>query len=168
MRSLAVLTVALGCLVGGCAPPAPPVPKPDLAADEKAIRDMDARWLKAAQSRDPGAEAAFFAEDGVAYREHNDPIVGPSAYQAFQTKFYADNPKVNTIWSTDAIRIAESGDLAIQTGETRMTGLGPKGDGEDRVRFVTVWKKVSGQWKAAHDIGSTTMPEPTTEKKLLQ
>jgi len=166
MRSIALFTVAVGCLLAGCAQPAPPsVPKPDLAAEEKAIREMDAQWLKAAQSRNPSAEAAVFAEDGVAYREHNNPIVGPSAYQAFQTKFYADNPMVNTTWSTDAVRVAESGDLAIQTGETHMTGLGPNGDREDRVRFVTVWKKVNGQWKAAHDIGSTIMPEPTTEKK---
>jgi ketosteroid isomerase-like protein len=41
----------------------------------------------------------------------------------------------------------------------------PKGDREDKGRFVTVWKKVNGEWKVAHDIGSTTMPETATEKK---
>lgn len=166
MRSRTVLIVALGLLVGACAQPAPaPVPKPDLADDEKAIREMDARWLKAAQSRDPGGEAAAFADDGVAYREHNDPLVGPAAYQAFQTKFYADNPKVTTTWSTDAIRVAESGDMAVQTGQFSNSALGPKGDGEDKGRFVTVWKKVNGEWKVAHDISSTTMPEPVAETK---
>ena len=40
-----------------------------------------------------------------------------------------------------------------------------KGNGEDKGRFVTVWKKVNGEWKVAHDIGSTTMPEPPPEKK---
>lgn len=166
MRSLALLTIALGCLLAGCAQPSPPsVPKPDLAAEEKAIRDLDAQWLKAVASRDASAEAAVFAEDGVAYREHNNPIVGPAAYQAFQAKFYADNPMASTTWSTDAVRVAESGDMAIQTGETHVTNLGAKGDREDRVRFVTVWRKVNGQWKAAHDIGVTILPEPTTEKK---
>ena len=166
MRSLTVLTVAVGFLVAACSQSAPaPAPKPDLASEENAIRDMDARWLKAAQSRDPSGEAGMFASDGVAYREHNDPLVGPAAYQAFETKFYADNPKASTTWSTDAIRVAESGDLAIQTGEFHNTALGPKGDREDKGRFVTVWRKTNGEWKVAHDIGSTTMPEVQAEKK---
>jgi len=42
-----------------------------------------------------------------------------------------------------------------------VTGLGPKGAGEDRSRFVTVWKLVNAEWKVAHDIGSTTMPDTT-------
>ena len=166
MKSLVVLTAAFGFLVAACSQSAPAsASKPDLASEEKAIREMDARWLKAAQSRDPGAEAAMFASDGVAYREHNDPLVGPAAYQAFETKFYADNPKMSTTWSTDAIRVAESGDLAIQTGEFHNTALGPKGDREDKGRFVTVWRKTNGEWKVAHDIGSTTMPEVQAEKK---
>jgi len=56
--------------------------------------------------------------------------------------------------------MAESGDLAIQTGEYHLTSLGPKADGDDKGRFVTVWKKVNGEWKVAHDIGSTTSPDP--------
>lgn len=168
MRSLIVLTATLGVLTGACSQPSPasaPAGKPDFAAEEKAIRDMDARWLKAAQARDPSAEGAMFATDGVAYREHNEPLVGPAAYQAFEMKLYADNPKLSTTWSTDAIRLSESGDLAIQTGEFHNAGLGPKGDREDKGRFVTVWKKVNGEWKVAHDIGSTTMPEVPSDKK---
>ena len=107
----------------------------------------------------------MFVSDGVAYREHNDPLVGPAAYEAFQTKFYADNPKAGATWSTDAIRVAESGDLAIQTGAFHNTALGAAGDREDKGRFVTVWKKTNGEWKVAHDIGSTTMPEVTAPKK---
>ena len=104
------------------------------------------------------------ASDGVAYREHVDPLVGPQAFQAWVTKLYADNPKQSVTWSTNSISIADSGDLAIQTGEYHVTGLGPKGDREDKGRFVTVWKKVSNEWKVAHDIGSTTMPEVPAEK----
>jgi len=152
---------ALVLLVGGCSQPAPaPVAGPDLASEERAIRDMDARWLQAAQAKDAAGEAAMFAEDGVAYREHVEPLAGPAAYQAYVTKFQADNPMVNVTWTTDAIRIADSGDLAVQTGEYHLTALGPRGDREDRGRYVTVWKKVGDAWKVAHDIGSTTMPGP--------
>jgi len=54
--------------------------------------------------------------------------------------------------------------MAIQTGEYHFSGLGPKGDVEDKGRFLTVWKKVGGNWKVAHDIGSTTMPAPPQKK----
>jgi hypothetical protein len=61
--------------------------------------------------------------------------------------------------------ISEASDVAIQTGEYHLTALGPNGDGEDKGRFVTVWKKVNGEWKAAPDINSTTMPEAQTARQ---
>ncbi len=166
-----VAILGLASLGVGCSPPAPPAappeaaPKPDLAAEERAIREIDGRWLKAAQAEDAAGEAANIAPDGAVYREHVEPIVGPAAYQAFVTKFRASNPKMKPSWSTDKIQVGEAGDVAIQSGEYHLTGLGPKGSGEDRGRFLTVWKKVNGEWKVAHDIGSTTMPEPTSQKK---
>ena len=133
--------------------------KPDLAAEEQAIRAADGRWMEAAKARDAAAGAALIASDGLVYREHNDPM-GPEAFQTFTAKEFADNPQMEITWTTDKIQMAESGDLAVQTGEYHVMHLGPKGDGEDKGRFVTVWKKTGGEWKVAQDIGSTTMPEP--------
>ncbi len=167
MRFRLMPLVLLTLLAAACAAPAPaPVeaPKPDLAAEEAAIRDLDARWAKAVEARDAAGEAAMFAADGLAYRPNVDPM-GPAAFEAFSAKTYADNPKQTSGWSTTAVHVADSGDLAIQTGEFHVTGFGPKADGEDRGRFVTVWKKVNGSWKVAHDISSTTMPVPVATKK---
>jgi ketosteroid isomerase-like protein len=80
--------------------------------------------VKAAQACDAAGEAAVLASDAVVYREHVPPIVGPSAFQAFVTKEQATNPKAKPSWSTDTILVAEGGDLAIQTGEYHITGLG--------------------------------------------
>ena len=92
--------------------------------------------------------------------------MGPAAIQAFETKFYENNPKISVTWSTESVRVAESGELAIQTGEFHDMGVGPKGEGEERGRFVTVWKKANGEWKVAHDIAASTMPEkPEPGKK---
>ena len=162
MPSIARLALALIVLAAACAPSAPPAaPAPDLAAAESAIREADARWLKAAQARDSAGEAAAFAADGVAYRPHREPMVGPAAFQEYAEKQKTENPKLVVNWTTDEIVVAASGDLAVQTGRVTTTSLGPKGEGEDRGRFVTVWKLVSGEWKVAHDIGSTTMPDTT-------
>jgi uncharacterized protein (TIGR02246 family) len=162
MRNIARSALALIVLAAACTAPAPaPPPAPDLAAAEAAIRAADARWLKAAQAHDAAAEAAVYATDGVAYRAHHEPMVGPAAFQAYSEKEYAENPKLAVNWTTTSLVVAASGDLAVQTGTVHVTGLGPKGVGEDRSRFVTVWKRVNGDWKVAHDIGSTTMPDTT-------
>ena len=166
-----VVTLGFAALVAACAPAAPPpapvqaAPKVDVAAEVMAIRDLDAQWLKAAQARDAAAEARIIANDGVVYREHVPPLIGPAAFQAYNEKMAAANPKSAINWSTEAIQIAAAGDIAIQTGEYHLTGLGPTGSQQDRGRFVTIWKKVNNEWKVAHDISSTTMSEPVPGKK---
>ena len=163
MRSRLLFVVsALVLLASRCSapPPPPPPPGPDLAAEERAIRAADGRWLKATQARDAAGEAAVLASDATIFREHVDPLVGPAAYQAYEEKLYKENPKAASSWTTDMITIATSGEIAVQTGTFAIAGLGPKGDGKDAGKFVTVWKKVGGAWKVAYDIGSTTMPEP--------
>lgn len=165
MRSLIVLMLLLVLLAGCSQPATDATPKPDLAAEEKAIRDLDAKWQQLAQARDAAGDAAMYASDGIAYRQHIEPLVGPAAIQAFSTKTYAENPKANFGWTTGTIEVAASGDLAVQRFEYRVTNLGAKGDGEDKGQGVTVWKKVGGEWKVAHDIGATTMPESSGDKK---
>ncbi len=161
-----LLLVVVALLVAACSQPPPaPVTKPDLAMEEKAIRELDAQWLKAAQEKNPAGEAALFASDGVSYHEHAEPSVGPAAIQEWATKEFEKNPKMTVTWTTDSIKLAESGELAIQTGEFNFTGLGPKGKGEEKGRFLTAWKKVGSEGKVAYDMGSPTMPETPAAKK---
>jgi uncharacterized protein (TIGR02246 family) len=155
--------LALALALGACATPAPPPPPaPDLAAEEAAIRKQDSVWLAAAAARDAAGEAAVFAEDGVAYRGQSEPLAGPAAYQAFQTKYYADNPKSVTTWTTRSITVASSGDMAVQTGAYSEAGVGPKGTGTNNGNFLTHWKKVNGQWKVAADMSSPNEAARTT------
>jgi uncharacterized protein (TIGR02246 family) len=154
--TLAVLGLTL--TLAACASPPPPPPVVDLAAEEAAIRAADAAWMVAAGARDAAGEAAVMAEDGMAFREMSDPLSGPAAYQAFLTKYYTDNPKAVSTWATRSLQVAASGDLAVQTGSYTETGGGPKGDKESHGNFVTVWKKVNGQWKVATDMGQVIPP----------
>jgi ketosteroid isomerase-like protein len=161
-RSLSLPTLALIALVTvACAQPAPApppaAPKVDLAAEEQAIRAADAAWLKAAQAKDVATEVAVLAPGGMVIRQ-NQPALDAAAFQAHITKDYAENPKSMSNWTTDSIRVAESGDWAVQTGQYSMTGLGPKGDGTDSGRFVTIWTKSGGAWKVQQDTSVSTSP----------
>jgi uncharacterized protein (TIGR02246 family) len=144
---------------------APSVFRVDLVAEGKAIREVDARWRQAMQAHDAAGEAAVYADDGVEYRAHLEPIVGPRSLEEWERKSFAENPKLNVDWSTETIQIAQSGELAIQTGQFHVTGLGASPEWEDKGRLVTVWKKVNGEWRVAHAMVSTTMPDPLEQKK---
>ena len=158
MGILAVVLIGSACAPAAPAPPPAPA-KPDLAAEERAIRGQDATWMKAAQARDAAAEAAILAPDGIVIRS-NTAALDAAAYQTYETKFFADNPKVVSNWTTDSIQVNDSGDWAVQTGTYILSGLGPQGDAADTGKFVTRWKKVSGTWKVAQDISVSTTPLP--------
>ena len=102
----------------------------------------------------------MFAVDGVSYHDGQEPLVGPAAILAWEQKAVTSHPKAKITSTTDHILIAASGDLAVQTGEGQLTSLGENGEDQKvhRQRFVTVWKKVNGAWKVAHDIATNITP----------
>jgi uncharacterized protein (TIGR02246 family) len=128
--------------------------------DESAIRGLSAQWQKALLDRDAAGQAVMFAADGVSYHDGQEPLVGPAAVLAWEKKAVTSHPKAKITSTTDHILIAASGDLAVQTGEGQLTSLGENGEDQKvhRQRFVTVWKKVNGAWKVAHDIATNITP----------
>ncbi|HXD73252.1 MAG TPA: SgcJ/EcaC family oxidoreductase [Vicinamibacterales bacterium] len=131
-----------------------------LSRDEQAIRNFAATWQKALLDRDAAGQAAMFASDGVEYHDGQEPLVGPAAVLAWEQNAASHHPKAKITTTTDRIVIASSGDLAVQSGEGRITGLGANGEDTSvrRQRFVTVWRKVDGNWKVAHDIAVNITP----------
>ena len=142
-------------LISGCSSSARQV---DLAADERAIRELATRWQQALLDRDAATQAAMFADDGVSYHDGQEPLVGPAAILEWEKKAVTRHPKAKITSSTKELRIAAAGDLAIQAGEGQLTDLGENGEDHTvrKQRFVTVWKKVNGQWKVAHDMAVNT------------
>src|SRR5215471_9815699 len=155
MRGRMVLAAGL-VLTAACSP----ARAPDPAADEQAIRALATRWQKALLDRDAATQASMFAPDGVSYHDGQEPLVGPGAILAWETRAVTNHPKAKITSTTDRIQISASGDLAVQTGEGRLTSLGEHGEDQQvhRQRFVTVWKKVNGEWKVAHDIAVNITP----------
>jgi len=151
------LAAAVVLLATGCSSAPRP---PDIAAEEKTIRELAARWQTALLARDAATQAAMFAPDGVSYHDGQEPLVGPAAILAWEQRAVANHPKAKITSTTDRIEFAAAGDIAIQTGEGRLTSLGANGEDQavHRQRFVTVWKKVRGEWKVAHDMAVNITP----------
>ena len=151
-----VMFLIVAVLVSGCVS----APQRDLAADEKAIRQLSARWQKALLDRDAATQAAMFAEDGVSYHDGQEPLVGPAAILAWEKSAVTRHPKAKITSTTKELRIAAAGDVAIQAGEGQLTDMGENGEDHSirRQRFVTIWRKVNGEWKVAHDIAVNVTP----------
>jgi uncharacterized protein (TIGR02246 family) len=140
------------CTAPGATPSAPPV---DLAAEGDAVRAISMRWLELERSKDAAGVAALFAADGIAFRAQHEPVVGNAAIQEYMAAEYAANPTSRVEWTTDRVEVAASGDLAAEYGtfsETSDSGEADNG------KFVTVYRKVNGEWKVAADMSVSTKP----------
>ncbi len=162
LHSTYLIAVTAG-IIGLTACVGDPGPEVDLAAEEAAIREANARWMAAFQAHDAAGEAAAFTADGVEYRMFAEPVIGPSAIEAHDTEFFAANPTLHVSWATEEVHVATSGDMAIQTGTFHATGVGPNADQEDRGRMLTVWKKEEGEWKVWHAMVNPTSPPPPAD-----
>ena len=65
-------------------------------------------------------------------------------------------------FATTDVQVASSGDLAYERGTYKFVTNGPKGHTEDVGKYVTVWKRIGGQWKVLADMNASDQPLPGT------
>lgn len=58
------------------------------------------------------------------------------------------------------IEVASSGDLAYDLGNSTATMNGPNGPYEDKQKYLIIWKKIDGKWKAVAGSFSSDLPPP--------
>jgi uncharacterized protein (TIGR02246 family) len=171
MMKLGVRSVVLSPLVaaallslGGCSS-TPPV---NLAAEEKAIRAVEADFAKAVAAKDLDKSVSFYAEDAALLNENEATAVGKSAIRAFWTSTLA-MPNLALTWAVDKVQVAAGGDLAYDYGNYKMSYTGPSGKKVSDVgKYATIWKKqADGNWKAVLDTSNTDQPaaQPGAAKK---
>ncbi len=148
-----MLAVPALVLLGACAKQAAPAAV-DLGAEAQAVRDASAQWMQAVQTKDWAAAAAFFAPEGMSFPENEQPLVGPAAIQAHSEASAAALPGTVS-WATDQVVVATAGDMALEIGTWTVTS----DTAPDTGKYITVWQKVDGQWKARADMGVSTQPE---------
>jgi len=161
-RSGMMAAVALLALAAGCAQK-DEAPAVDLAAEEKAVWDASAAWMKLAQAKDVAAivDTVYLPEAVTVF--DGEVRNGSAEIQAGMEKELSDAPASTLVWTTTAVKLAASGDMAWETGAFTFD---PDGDGEKPAHtgnFVTVWSKVNGAWRVAADSGSSAHAQPAAE-----
>lgn len=166
-RSLSAVAIAAALFATGCAkkeePKVEPVveaPAIDLAAEEQAIRNRSGEWMNYVNSKDAASIANnVFAPDATLIANEKAHR-GSAAIQAAMEADIKASPDGVVSWTSDQIRVADSGDLAVETGSFTFD---PDGEGKKPAiqgSFVTAWAKIDGQWRAITDAGGENSAAP--------
>ena len=131
------------------------------AADEEAIRGQVVRWLQLIKSKDASAIAQMYTEDG-AFMPPNATIgKGRSAIQQNWAGMM-NTSGFELTFAPEQILVSSSGDMALDRGIYHLT-VAPDGTKHnDTGKYVVVWRKVGGEWKAATDIINSDLPAGDT------
>jgi len=148
--SLVVILLAAGC--GENKPP------DTRAADEKAIRDLDAQWSKAAAARDVDGTVSYYSDD-ASLLAPNAPIANDrqSIHASWASLL---GPDTSLSWQATKVEVARSSDLAYLVGTYQLNTKDAQGKPvSDTGKFVEVWKKqADNKWKVVADIFNSDMP----------
>ncbi|HET9742397.1 MAG TPA: DUF4440 domain-containing protein [Terriglobales bacterium] len=120
--------------------------------DETAIKNLDQQWSEAVQAKDLDKSVSFYGK-GASVFPFNAPIAsGPeNIRQLWQHLFGA--PGFHLEFSPTKIEVSKSGDMAYDIGTFELTMNDAQGNPTTTPgKYVVVWRKQNGQWKAVADI----------------
>ncbi len=117
------------------------------AADEKAIRDVQAAYVKAFNAGNAKAVAAFWAIDGEFIDADGKIFRGRPAIEKEFAAFFKETKGVSLEISTDSLRFV-SPTVALESGSTRVT-QGAEG-AANHAAYTIVHTKKDGQWQLAN------------------
>ena len=164
MKLHAIIAAALAAtvLLAGCAKKqeAPKeeakaaAPAVDLAAEEQAVRARSAEWMNYANSKDVATIVnEVYAPDAIVIYDGNVRR-GSAEIQASAEKDKTASPNSVISWTTTSVRVAASGDMALETGDVVLDVDGEGKKPATSGTFVTVWVKIDGKWRAIADAGT--------------
>ena len=147
--------VALILLASSCGEKTPPDTR---AADESAIRNLDAQWSKAAAAKDVDGTVSYYSDD-ASLLGPNAPIASDKqGIRAAWASLLGGDSSLS--WQANKVEVSRSGDLAYVQGVYQMTSKDARGKPtSDTGKFVEVWKRqADGKWKTVADIFNSDMP----------
>lgn len=123
------------------------------SAAAKALIQLDDEWSKAAATRDADKVASYYAEDGIAYPPSAPVAMGKAAAKSVWASYFAE-PSFAISWKTTHAEV--NGNLGFTSGTYEASWKGADGNtATEKGKYLCVWKKEKGAWKAIHDMWNT-------------
>lgn len=152
---LVVLGV-LGIVTAACAT----TPRADPRTEEEAIRELDRRWVREIAARNVSAVVDFYADDGMVMAPNAPAAKGKAGLHAVYTDLMKEANNLSLTFEPTQITVAAAGDVAHDIGTYRLAMDTPGGRINDSGKYITLWKKVDGQWKVAADMFNSDLAPP--------
>lgn len=88
-----------------------------------------------------------------------DTFCGAGGHEAIREWFGAwlPDPNVTNSFKPEVIEVVASGELAYERGTYEFAIGTEAGRIEDIGRYLVIWKKIEGEWKAAVDISNSDL-----------
>jgi uncharacterized protein (TIGR02246 family) len=151
-------------LLAGCAQ-APVTAGDTHDTDIKAIKDTEAAWVQAFNSKDPDKAVSFYSDDATLLVPNEPVVSGKQAVKQALMPLLTD-PNFHIQFEAVKAEVAKSGELAYTQGAYTMTLTDPgsKKTATDKGKYLTVFKKqADGSWKAVQDTFSSDAPMPASK-----
>ncbi len=132
----------------------------DIRTETETIRNIEDQWTAAIVAKDIDKIMGIFADEAVAMNPNTPACTGAQAIRESQESWFADTTSLHETFKSDidTIEVSASGDLAYVRGNSRLSISTPKGIVEETDKWVTIFRKVNGEWKAIVDIWNSDMP----------
>jgi ketosteroid isomerase-like protein len=103
--------------------------------------------LQAAEKAlDADKAIAFWADDAVVQPAGSPAVTGKAAILNLYHQFFTTMGVKELVGTPSHLTMAQSGDLAYETGVNRIVIGTPGGDLLDIGKYMIVWKNIGGQW----------------------
>jgi len=153
------LASVLAVLVSACASQ-PKTPSVDIVAITAAADSLNKAFVAAVAARDTVAVAGFYSPDAHLLAPGAPQADSHDAIRALWAGFLQTPGLDFSITSSHPI-VTQAGDMVIDVGTYSMKFTNAKGKPlEDVGKYVTVMKKVDGDWKILIDTFNSDKPTP--------
>jgi ketosteroid isomerase-like protein len=133
---------------------------------EQTLRDLDARWSKAAAAKDLEETIAYYSDGAVVLPPNAASVTTKEAIRNVWKELLA-SPGFLLSWKATRVEVGKSGDMAWVNGTYEFTMNDATGRPvNDRGKYLEVWgKQADGKWKCAADMWNSDFPAAPSEKK---
>lgn len=118
----------------------------DIEAEKKKIRELNIKLL-VDHNTDIDDELSHFAENSVLIPPNHPPLIGIKAIRPALEEIVKNKINLGIPKGPDWIEVSKSGDLAYDFGKYKIETEGPDGFVSERGYYISIYKKIDGQWK---------------------
>ena len=133
-------------------------------AVEQLLRDLDAKWAKAAAAKDVEQTIAFYSDDAIVLPPNETSAATKEAIRN-SWKAMLSSPGLVISWRPTKVQVGKGGEMAWVNGTYELTLNDANGKPtNDRGKYLEVWEKqTDGNWKCAADMWNSDLAASATE-----